>query len=339
MWRRLTKWLDGRMPTPMMVAEAASEGQGKPFRVEVRSFAIACMVIGGLAQLAMILVISLIYTLGGALFLMITTGGPFSFTFDLVWLAMDTNSGPHSQIITLFANSGTIITVLIYSRVTSQRSFASLGYRRHGLTSEYAVGLGVGALLFASAVGICLLTGSIEFISMSPQIVWGLILMFFLGYLVQGMSEELVCRGYFITSFAHRLGMSVAILLSSALFSFMHFLNPNVTLLALFNLLLFGVFAAVYFVKRGDIWGVAAIHSAWNFVQGNVLGIPVSGMTPYATIFELRLMEQGGLVNGGAFGLEGGLAVTFVLVVATVLMLFSKSRNVAPVDSVSQESA
>ena len=35
------------------------------------------------------------------------------------------------------------------------------------------------------------------------------------------------------------------------------------------------------------------------------------------------------LVNGGDFGLEGGILVTIVLVVGTVVMLMTKQKDVA----------
>ena len=88
-------------------------------------------------------------------------------------------------------------------------------------------------------------------------------------------------------------------------------------------------------LRRGSIWMVGAIHSMWNFAQGNLVGIPVSGLrgSPSPLVAE---MSEGGwrtLVNGGSFGLEGGLAVTAVLAVACAVVLFvpTKKAEIAPV--------
>ena len=91
----------------------------------------------------------------------------------------------------------------------------------------------------------------------------------------------------------------------------------------------FGIFASVYFVKRGNIWGIAAIHSIWNFAQGNIFGVLVSGNDFGTTVFKSEINESMTLINGGAFGLEGGILVTIVMVVGTIVMLMTKQKDVA----------
>ena len=78
---------------------------------------------------------------------------------------------------------------------------------------------------------------------------------------------------------------------------------------------------------------VCAVHSMWNFAQGNLFGIPVSGLAGLPSPLRAEVTEGGWqtLVSGGDFGLEGGLAVTVVLVVACtiVLLLPTKKTEVA----------
>ena len=93
------------------------------------------------------------------------------------------------------------------------------------------------------------------------------------------------------------------------------------------NLTLFGVFASVYFIKRGSIWGIAAIHSIWNFVQGNLYGIKVSGTESSCSVFSSVSAEGKTLINGGDFGLEGGLAVTVVLVIGILFLLTRRAKD------------
>jgi membrane protease YdiL (CAAX protease family) len=87
---------------------------------------------------------------------------------------------------------------------------------------------------------------------------------------------------------------------------------------------------AVYLLKRGNIWGAGAIHSMWNFTQGNIFGIQVSGIDKLPSIFAFDASQSGELINGGAFGLEGGLAVTIVLALAIIIALLLKSKYPAP---------
>ena len=77
----------------------------------------------------------------------------------------------------------------------------------------------------------------------------------------------------------------------------MHLANSGITVLAFLNLTLFGVFASVYFIKRGNIWGIGALHSIWNFVQGNFYGIRVSGIETSCTVLESVTAEGRELIH------------------------------------------
>ena len=120
-------------------------------------------------------------------------------------------------------------------------------------------------------------------------------------------------RGYLMTALARKNRVWVSILCSAAMFSAMHLLNFGISAPALGNLFLFGIFAGLYFLWRGNLWGAAALHSAWNFTQGNLFGVCVSGNAPSVSLLQPRFVPQQAWLNGGAFGPEGGAAVTLVL--------------------------
>jgi len=83
---------------------------------------------------------------------------------------------------------------------------------------------------------------------------------------------------------------------------------------------LFGLFASVYALKFNSIWGVCAIHSAWNFVQGNIFGLQVSGMDKMVTIWRFEAIGND-YITGGDFGPEGGLSVSIVLLIALIVLI------------------
>ena len=78
---------------------------------------------------------------------------------------------------------------------------------------------------------------------------------------------------------------------------------------------------------------VGALHSMWNFAQGNLFGIPVSGIRGLPSPLVSTAADGGWQewINGGAFGVEGGLAATVVLLVAcaVVLALPTKKSEIA----------
>jgi membrane protease YdiL (CAAX protease family) len=235
---------------------------------------------------------------------------------------------PAVAIVAYLSTIGTIIGVIIYCRAIEGRRVATLGLRRGHALREYLTGALIGFALFSLAVLICVLTGTMSYEGFVLSSA-GLLVLLLLGFLVQGMSEELLCRGYFMVSLARKQSLVVAIIVSSCFFGVLHLLNPGVQPLAIVNIVLFGCFAAVYLIKRGDIWGAGAIHSLWNFAQGNIYGIPVSGTEVTESVLSFAPVAGGELISGGAFGIEGGLATTVVLAAALIVTLLLKSRDPA----------
>lgn len=227
----------------------------------------------------------------------------------------------------LFANAAMILIVLLFCKLIQKRKMNTLGFRKKGFLSEYLSGVVVGFVIFSAAVLICVLTGSLKLEGFSSTFTIGTFFLFTVGYMIQGMAEEVLCRGYFLVSVGRRYSMLTAIIANSLFFAALHLANSGISLPAFVNLILFGVFASVYFVKRDNIWGIGALHSVWNLVQGNVYGIRVSGMQTSCTVFSSEMTEGKELVNGGTFGLEGGLAVTIVLLAGIVILLCMKGKN------------
>lgn len=214
--------------------------------------------------------------------------------------------------------------------VLEHRSFWTTGLERTGIWQKYSHGALVGTGMMLSPVVVLAMFGLIQ-VEVDPLVWAGVaalpgVLIMLVGWLVQGAAEETLSRGFLLPVFGIRYGPIWGILVSSIQFSFLHLLNPNLNLIALINLFLFGVFASIYAMKEGGLWGVFAIHSFWNWTQGNLLGLEVSGSTIGGTTL-LNLKSRGSdLITGGAFGLEGGLAVTVVLIVGCLIIFRQMSR-------------
>ena len=228
---------------------------------------------------------------------------------------------------TLLTTGITTILVMVFCRFIEKRKLSSMGFRKSGAVKEYLVGVGIGIGIFTVCVGICLITGGLKFEGISKPLNVGMILLYLLGFLIQGMSEETVCRGYLMVSVTRRSPVAVAVIVSSLMFACGHLLNPGISVIAFINITLFGAFMGIYILKRGNIWGACAIHSLWNFVQGNLYGISVSGMNKLDSIINMSIVEGKDLINGGSFGLEGGLPVTIVIVIGTVIILLTKTKK------------
>ena len=232
------------------------------------------------------------------------------------------NSLPASYLLaTLFGTGITTILVIIYCRFIEKRSLSSMGFMKKNAVIRYIVGYLLGILFIAVAVGICVLTGAYSFDGVSSTLSIGLLLLFFFGFLLQGMSEEVLLRSYLMISLKNKTPIVAAVMINSVLFALLHIFNAGITPLSLLNLILFGVFASVFTLVTDNIWGICALHSAWNFTQGNLFGIEVSGSNVFTTVFSVTPNKDMVLLHGGSFGLEGGLVVTVLLLLGTGVLL------------------
>lgn len=228
---------------------------------------------------------------------------------------------PWIMLISLFATAATTLICILYCCKIEKRSLASMGFRKQGWLMRYLKGYAIGTGMLLICALTLWLMGDLDF-AFAKNIPVFYILAFFVGFIIQGMSEEVLVRGYFMVSLGNRCHKALAVGISSVVFALLHLGNPGINLLALLNLTLFGVFMAVYILRTDDIWGACAIHSAWNFAQGNLLGIRVSGTAQLPTVAIMQPLGDQALFHGGDFGLEGGLIVTVVTLAAIALTLF-----------------
>lgn len=221
---------------------------------------------------------------------------------------------------------GTIISI-VYCRFIEARHLTSMGMRKKKAGIHYLQGLLVGLIMISSIALSCALFGITE-ISLCKSWNIGIIALLFGGFLVQGMSEEFIFRGYLMNTLGGRHNPWIAVIVSSAAFSLAHLFNPGFSFLVFINLSLFGVFAGLYMIAFDDIWGACAIHSIWNFTQGSIYGISVSGTGENESIFRTTAVSSSALLTGGDFGIEGSIITTTILVAACIPVLMKiKNQN------------
>lgn len=225
------------------------------------------------------------------------------------------------------ASSGLmILAAIIYCKKFEKRKSYTMGFCKRGFFTEYLMGMGIGLLMIVLPILACIATGSVS-ISLSSSINPLMIALFFGAFLLQGMGEEVFFRGYLMTTLSRRTGLWPSIIISALMFSLLHTGNSAFSFIAFINIFLFGIFAGVFMMKRGSIWAVAAIHTVWNFVQGNVFGFNVSGIQKLDSVFTATGAGFGAILSGGEFGPEGGLGVTVVLLIALLGALIMPTKR------------
>ena len=152
------------------------------------------------------------------------------------------------------------------------------------------------------------------------------------------VAEELLFRGYPFQSLVQGLTFVPAMLLVSVSFAVAHGGNPNIGLLALFNIFLAGVWLSFAYLTTRGLWLPIGLHFAWNFSQTTLFGFPTSGIAVNANSV-LELSQSGAeWVTGGMFGPEGGVLATIALLLGTWVIVktprFRKEEGIVTLDSV-----
>lgn len=137
-------------------------------------------------------------------------------------------------------------------------------------------------------------------------------------YISVGFAEEILCRGYIMSILKRTRNKYAVIIISSLIFAAMHLGNYGITPLAFLNLALVGALFAYMFMKSKNIWMCIGYHITWNYFQGAIWGFSVSG-TEENGICSLTSLSDN-LINGGAFGPEGGLVVTVITCLAFIFV-------------------
>lgn len=227
----------------------------------------------------------------------------------------------------LFSDIVMMLIVFLFCRFIQKRKLRTLGFIKKRMLKEYGLGMLLGFAFFSVCVLLGVLFGGLKIEGISPEFSIGIFVAYLLGYMVQGMTEEVLCRGYFLGSYARRYPVYAAVLANSLLFASLHLLNSGISVLAFINITLFGIFASIYFIRRGSIWGIGAFHSIWNLVQGNFYGIKVSGTPVGNTLFTTQAIAGKSLWNGGDFGMEGSLICTIVLTCGIIFLYTRKNKD------------
>lgn len=221
----------------------------------------------------------------------------------------------------LFSFVFILLLFIFWVKVIEKNSLSSLGF----VKKNWLKYLGWGILLSLLQMGVIALVyqvggiGTFELNELSLEPIL-FILGLFPFWLLQGGTEEVATRGWLLTRIAARTNLPLAIAISSSLFGILHLGNSGVTFTSLLNIVLDGVLAALLFIYTDSIWLVVAQHGTWNYVQGNLLGFQVSGTGADASIFSFTMGSGPDWLTGGAFGAEGSIITTLVLLVSLVIV-------------------
>ncbi len=222
-----------------------------------------------------------------------------------------------------------LLAIVLITRVIERRTPADVGLRVRSLVPDWPKGFTVGVAFLCVSVALLALFGDYRVTRVSfavAPLLWTLLL-----HTAVGAFEEGLFRGILFRFLEEGLGSVVALLITAAIFGAVHLQNPNATpwsgaAIAIEAGILLG---AAYMATR-SLWFVMGLHTAWNFFQGSVFGINVSGTPAPEGAILTPVITGNEWLTGGAFGIEAS-AIAVVLGLALGIFYYVRSVRSARV--------
>ncbi len=150
---------------------------------------------------------------------------------------------------------------------------------------------------------------------------WGLM------FLLVGICEESLLRGYVQYTFTRGLGFWWGALIFSFLFGFAHGHNPGESPVGLFAAGAIGLVFCISIWYTGSLWWAVGFHAAWDWGESYFYGTSDSGLIARGHLFGEHPVGKL-LWSGGLTGPEGSLYIIPLLIIIALAMWFWWGRRV-----------
>lgn len=237
------------------------------------------------------------------------------------------------QTITLIMYYGYIVmagVALLYWKLIEKKPLSEMGLtKRFG---NYFIGAILGVILLALSVAAIVLTGNIEYDVFFENAHIPMILLLIGGFIVQGATEEILCRGIVLHALKEKTSVWIAIAVSTILFIMPHWssLFDDGTVygvIGVVNLILISIIFSLLTVGFKSIWAACGLHSFWNAILYSVLGLNLSGNDETVTaIFKMQSVGKN-IWNGGQYGIEASVITTVVLALAAASIWYINRKK------------
>ena len=181
-----------------------------------------------------------------------------------------------------------------------------------------AIGVLFGIVLFGAVLGLLLLTGAAQMHGLAANID---VIPVLAASIVAAVGEELAFRGGLFRVLEDGCGTTVALALSAALFGLVHALNPGATVVSTAAIAVeAGILLGAAYALTRNLWLPIGLHFGWNFTEGGLFGVAVSGGTTAKGVFSVTLAGPRWL-TGGSFGPEASVVAVAVCFAAALVLI------------------
>jgi membrane protease YdiL (CAAX protease family) len=225
-----------------------------------------------------------------------------------------------------FAELVQIFSVLVAMAVMGKiegKSMWSYGLSGSRSLTKFAIGWIAGLIMLSTVIAILYCGGYlvIDGLALLPGSIFGYGLIWFVGFALVGIAEELVFRGYLQNTLTRGIGKWPAFVVLALLFAVAHMQNGGENAVGLICVVAAGFLLCILRSQSGSLWLGIGVHAAWDWSQSFLYGTPDSGLMVQG---HMLLTHAAGDVklSGGAVGPEGSLFAQPVLLIGILVLIW-----------------
>jgi membrane protease YdiL (CAAX protease family) len=217
---------------------------------------------------------------------------------------------------------GSLAVTYSFRHWVDRKSFPSLGLLPGNRSSDLIAGGSLAFAMLGIATLILRLTGHLKW----TDIVFDgrALLIALVNLLLVAIYEEILFRGYMLSNLLESFRPWMAIAVSAFLFTLFHVGNPGFDFFSVVNLFAIGLLLGLCYLHTRSLWFPIGFHFIWNFLEGPVLGFPVSGIHFDSLLQPEMKGDQN--ITGAGFGLEGS-AIVMAVCVAAIVVVYSMMQK------------
>jgi hypothetical protein len=211
-----------------------------------------------------------------------------------------------------------------------KRPVLSYGFMGERRLSRFVLGVAGGIAALSALVLALKMSGFLIFDgqALHGKSAWSYGLQWGLAFLLTGLFEESLLRGYLQFTLTRGIGFWWAALLLSLGFGATHLANHGESPIGILSVVVVGlVFCLSLWLTKSLYWAVG-LHTGWDWAQSYIYGVPNSGQVASGHLFATH--PSGGLLwSGGPTGPEGSIYVipTMAFIAAGIWIAWSQSAR------------
>ena len=220
------------------------------------------------------------------------------------------------------------VPAVLLKVLIDRQSPMAMGFHPQGSIADLLSGGVVGGFIFLCALAAAVFQGWAKIDMSAAGLSMAAMALGAVGSILAAAGEEVMLRGYVLQELMGKFPTAASVIASSLFFTALHagaLIGNEMAAIGALNIFLASVMLSLAYLATRTLWLPIGIHAGWNFVQGPVLGLNVSGID-IGSGWQPVTLSGPGMVTGGSFGFEGSVFGLIGPAMGILLMILMRQR-------------